>query len=284
MKPIIEYRDYHPYVKDFYEDRKRFSYFSWREFAKLAGFSSPTYLRLVSEGKSNLSRVTMNRMISAMGLAGYEATYFKAMVNFCNAKDDASKMPFWKEMRRIALEYKVRIVDKEAVEYFDGWKNSVIRELAPMMPYATPGKMAKMCCNEISAAEVSSSLDFLTKAGFLKKDASGAYRQTEKNVVASKEGMVYAIRALQKKMVALGGESIERFDAETRSISGITLTVNRNAYELISKEIDDFRRRIIAIASEAENADQIYRMNLQLFPMTWKINEKEEDQNEKESL
>ena len=121
MKPIIEYKDYHSYIKDFYEDRKRFSYFSWREFAKLAGFSSPTYLRLVSEGKSNLSRVTMNRMISAMGLAGFEADYFKALVNFCNAKDDDAKMPFWKEMRKIALEYKVRVVDKEAVEYFDGW-------------------------------------------------------------------------------------------------------------------------------------------------------------------
>jgi uncharacterized protein (TIGR02147 family) len=277
MKSITEYKDYHLFVKDFYEDRKKFSYFSWREFAKLAGFSSPTYLRLVSEGKSNLSRVTMNRMISAMGLAGYEADYFKAMVNFCNAKDDSAKMPFWKEMRTIALEYKVRVVDKEAVEYFDGWKNSVVRELAPMMPKATPGKMAKACCNEISAADVCASLDFLTKAGFLKKDGDGTYRQTEKNVVASKEGMVYAVHALQKKMVALGGESIERFDAEKRSVSSVTLTVNRNAYERIAREIDDFRKRIVAIAADTTEADQIYQMNLQFFPMTWNVNEFKEN-------
>ena len=107
MKPITEYKDYYSLIKDFYEDQKRTSYFSWREFAKLAGFSSPTYLRLVSEGKSKLSRVSMNRMISAMGLVGFEVDYFKALVNFCNAKDDESKMPYWKEMRRIALEYKV---------------------------------------------------------------------------------------------------------------------------------------------------------------------------------
>lgn len=277
MKPITEYKDYHPLIKDFYEDQKRTSYFSWREFAKLAGFSSPTYLRLVSEGKSNLSRVTMPRMISAMGLAGYEATYFKALVNFCNAKDDESKMPFWKEMRRIALEYKVRVVDKEAVEYFDGWKNSVVRELAPMMNGATPGQMAKTCCNEISAAEVSKSLEFLTKAGFLKKDSNGVYRQTEKNVVASKDGMTYAVHALQKKMVSLGGEAIERFDADKRSVSGVTLTVNRKAYERIAKEIDDFRKRIIAIASDIDEADQIYQLNLQFFPMTWKLDEIKEN-------
>ena len=145
------------------------------------------------------------------------------------------------------------------------------------MTGATPGKMAKTCCNEISAAEVSSSLDFLTKAGFLKKDSNGVYRQTEKNVVASKDGMTYAVHALQKKMVSLGGEAIERFDADKRSVSGVTLTVNRKAYERIAKEIDDFRKRIIAIASDIDEADQIYQLNLQFFPMTWKLDEIKEN-------
>ena len=276
MKPITEYKDYYSLIKDFYEDQKRTSYFSWREFAKLAGFSSPTYLRLVSEGKSKLSRVSMNRMISAMGLVGFEVDYFKALVNFCNAKDDESKMPYWKEMRRIALEYKVRVVDKEAVEYFDGWKNQVVRELAPMMPGATPGQIAKTCCNEISAAEVSKSLEFLTKAGFLKKGADGSYRQTEKNVAASKEGMAYAVHAMQHKMLQLADESIERFEPQERSVSSVTFTVNRECYERIVQEIDSFRRKIAAMPSEIEKADQIYHLNMQLFPLTWKLN-KDED-------
>ena len=233
MKPITEYKDYYSLIKDFYEDQKRTSYFSWREFAKLAGFSSPTYLRLVSDGKSKLSRVSMNRMISAMGLVGFEVDYFKALVNFCNAKDDESKKPYWKEMRRIALEYKVRVVDKEAVEYFDGWKNQVVRELAPMMPGATPGQIAKTCCNEITAAEVSKSLEFLTKAGFLKKGADGSYRQTEKNVAASKEGMAYAVHAMQHKMLQPADESIERFEPQddTVPLSDLTKVCLKNALD-----------------------------------------------------
>ena len=276
MKPITEYKDYHSLIKDFYEDQKRTSYFSWREFAKLAGFTSPTYLRLVSEGKSNLSRVSMNRMISAMGLAGFEANYFIALVNFCNAKDDEAKKPYWKEMRQIAIEYKVRVVDKEAVEYFDGWKNPVIRELAPMMKNATPGRMAKTCCNEISAADVSKSLEFLTKAGFLKKDADGSYRQTEKNVTASQEGLVYAVHAMQHKMLQLADESIERFEPQVRSVSSVTFTVNHECYERIAQEVDAFRKKIVAMAAETENADQIYHLNMQLFPLTWKLEKDEE--------
>ncbi|WP_290994053.1 TIGR02147 family protein [Fibrobacter sp.] len=39
MNPIAEYNDYRRYMLDYYEERKRTSYFSWREFAKRAGFS-----------------------------------------------------------------------------------------------------------------------------------------------------------------------------------------------------------------------------------------------------
>ena len=203
--------------------------------------------------------------------------YYSLIKDFYeDQKDDESKMPYWKEMRRIALEYKVRVVDKEAVEYFDGWKNQVVRELAPMMPGATPGQIAKTCCNEITAAEVSKSLEFLTKAGFLKKGADGSYRQTEKNVAASKEGMAYAVHAMQHKMLQLADESIERFEPQERSVSSVTFTVNRECYERIVQEIDSFRRKIAAMPSEIEKADQIYHLNMQLFPLTWKLN-KDED-------
>lgn len=47
MKQITEYNDYRAYMRDFYKERKRTSAFTWREFAKLAGFVSPTYLKPV---------------------------------------------------------------------------------------------------------------------------------------------------------------------------------------------------------------------------------------------
>jgi uncharacterized protein (TIGR02147 family) len=88
--------------------------------------------------------------------------------------------------------------------------------------------------------------------------------------------LAYAIHALQKKMTALGGESIERFDPQVRSVSSVTFTVNRECYERIAQEVDAFRKKIVAMAAETENADQIYHLNMQLFPLTWKLNKDEE--------
>ena len=57
MKSVLEYRDYHAFMQDYYDSRKKSGAFSWREFSKNAGFSSSNYLKLVCMGKSKLSKV-----------------------------------------------------------------------------------------------------------------------------------------------------------------------------------------------------------------------------------
>ena len=54
MKSVTEYKNYREYVLDYYQERKRCSAFTWREFAKDAGFASGSYLKLVSDGKTSL--------------------------------------------------------------------------------------------------------------------------------------------------------------------------------------------------------------------------------------
>ena len=74
MKPITEYEDYRLYLRDFYEERKKTSVFSWREFAKLAGFSSSGYLKLVCDGKTRLSKIGAVRSLRRWGSRGSRRT------------------------------------------------------------------------------------------------------------------------------------------------------------------------------------------------------------------
>ena len=58
-----------------------------------------------------------------------------------------------------------------------------------------------------------------------------------------------------------------------RDMSGLTMGLTRRAYEKIRKEIADFRRRIVAIASEDDETEQVYRLNLQLFPLSERLDD-----------
>ena len=276
MKPIVEYQDYHAFLSDYYEERKRTSAFSWREFAKIAGFVSPSYLKDVCSGKTNLSKVTMGRVAAAIGLVEHEVEYFEALVQCGNAKTDETKKKFLEQMQSMALDHKVRVVDKDAFEYYDSWKNPVLRELAPLMPGAMPGEIAKVCTQEVSALEVRKSLAFLERAGFLKQVGENIYEQTEKSVEGSKEGLPLAIRSMHREMGNLAVDSLDRFTANERNVTGVTMGIDRETYERIVQELDECRKRITAMAEACKNIKQVYRLNLHFFPLSKEVAKNEE--------
>ena len=275
MKPIVEYSDFRMFMRDFYEERKRCSAFSWREFSKLAGFSSPSYMKVVCDGKSKLSRIGVERTGAAMGLSGFEMDYFRAMVKFGQAETEESKKTAYNEMLAIAKTYKVRTLEGDLFQYYDSWRNPVLRELAPIMPGATPGEMAKMCYPEVTALEVRDSLEFLTKAGLLKK-VDGNFVQSETSVKGTTDATRLALRGMHREMSKLATPALE-LPREVRNFSGVTMGLSRDSYCKIESVLDECRRQIIAIAAEETNIEQVYRVNLQLFPLTKNVKEGDDE-------
>ena len=274
MKEIVEYTDYRKFIQDYYDERKRCSAFTWRDFARDAGFSSAVYLKYVCEGKKNLSVNAAGSVAAAMGLAGYEQTYFVLMVSYAHAKSDKAKRAAFEERCALAHAHKVRVLGNEEFDYFKSWKNPVLRELAPHMPGARPLEMARACKPAITAAEVSETLDFLVRAKLLKKDRSGNYRQTDKSVsMGSVDAVPVAARDMQRQMGEFAVKALD-LPLSERDMSGLTMGLTRRAYDRIKKELADCRRRIVAIAADDDGTEQVYRLNLQLFPMSERLPEK----------
>jgi uncharacterized protein (TIGR02147 family) len=276
MKDVLEYTNYRQYIADYYAEKKAKSAFTWQEFTRTVGFSSPVFLKYVSEGRSNLSEDASFQVAAAMGLVGYEQEYFLEMVKLDHAKTDEEKKFVFNRMLAIAEVHKVRIIEGDAFRYFDSWKNPVLRELAPSMPGAKPLAIARACRPKISAAEVSESLGFLVKANLLQKDKNGNYVQTEKSVTTGPMDVTpVAIRSLHRQMGEFALETIEGVPQNKRHFSGVTLGITRKAYEEIVQEIAAFRKKIIAIATREDDTDEVYRLNMQFFPMTNKSADKD---------
>ena len=269
MRDVLEYTSYRQYIVDYYADRKAKSAFTWQMFAEKAGFSSPVYLKYVSEGRFNLSEEAALRVASAMSLVEYERDYFCEMVRFDHAKTDEEKKIFFNKMLAIAAAHKVKIIEADSYRFFEDWKNPVLRELAPSMPGAKPLALAKACRPDITAAEVTESLSFLVKANLLQKGKDGNYVQTEKSVTTGPmQATPVAVRALHRQMGEFALEAIEGVSQDERHFSGLTLGITRKAYEKIVQDIAECRKRIVAIAREDDATEEVYRLNMQFFPMT----------------
>ena len=268
MKPVMEYQNYRVYIRDFYAERKVRSGFTWRDFAKAAGYSSPVFLKLVCDGKSNLSEVGVERVASAMGLVGVDLQYFRLLVEFNQEKDSAKKKIVFKKMREVAKEGSMEIVGEDQFDYYESWVNPVVREMAPQMGDATPAKIAEKLAFETQTAEVKKALSLLQKVGLLRKGERG-YEQAAKSITTGNlEVARLSVREMHRQMGELAVRALDEIPMNERDISGLTLGVSENAFYRISQEIADFRRRISSIVMEDAGENRVYRLNVQLFPLT----------------
>jgi uncharacterized protein (TIGR02147 family) len=65
-------------------------------------------------------------------------------------------------------------------------------------------------------------------------------------------------------------DAIEGVSQNERHFSGLTLGITHETYEKIIQEIAECRKRIIAIARQDESTEEVYRLNMQFFPLTKK--------------
>jgi uncharacterized protein (TIGR02147 family) len=269
MKPVMEYQNFRVYVRDFYTERKDRSGFTWRDFAREAGYSSPVFLKLVCDGKANLSEVGVERVAAAMGLAGVDLQYFRELVAFNQAKDGAEKKSRFAHLRRLARENNREIIGEDQYDYFESWKNPVLREMAPNMPGATPAQLASKLAFDAETAGVKKSLNLLQKTGILEKDAAGNFKQGSKAIsTGNLEVASLSVREMHRQMGELAVRALDEIPVKERDISGLTMGLSEEAFQRVSMEIEAFRRRIVAIAMEDSRTDKVYRLNMQLFPLT----------------
>ena len=76
---------------------------------------------------------------------------------------------------------------------------------------------------------------------------------------------------LQVQMGELAVNAIKNMPKEERNMSGLTLGLTERSRKRIEREIAEFRRRVMTIATEDEETEQVFRLNLQLFPLSEKL-------------
>jgi uncharacterized protein (TIGR02147 family) len=268
MPSVFAYSDYRAFMRDAFAEKKASSRFSWREFAKRAGYTSPVFLKLVAEEKSSLSAEGIERVGLALGLTNKEQEFFRLLVPFTHETNNAKKQKIFNEMRKIAALCKSHIVEAELYDYYKEWYHSAIRELASNV--SSENEISKLLIPKIPLPQVKASIALLLKLGLLERDSGGRYHQTNKHLATGENISSMAVRKHHENMGTLAVAALESISKEERDISGITMGLSKDGFEAIKTELANFRRRLKEIAeqSEASENESVYRINLQLFPLS----------------
>lgn len=266
---VFAYLSYRTFLKDAYSDLKgRQRGFSYRWFSRKAGLSSPNFLKLVIDGKRNLSARTAASFAQALGLNTSESAFFRELVDFEQADTSAEKNRAWERLSTYQGHRKVRALERHQFEYLSRWWYPAIRELAACPGFREdPEWIARTLRPAITPAQAKAALELLTTLGFLERGPDGTLRQGEPLLSTGPEVKSLAVGNFHRQMLQRSADAIELFARGERDISALTVAVSPAGFALFKEKIAALRAELLELSAREHAPDRVVQLNFQAFPL-----------------
>ena len=308
---IFLYEDYRSFLRDLYQHLKATQRgFSHRFFSKKAGFTSPNMLQLVIDAKRNITLKTVGKFIRGLKLNQQEAGFFTSLVNFNQAATPEEKSKAFQGMSKSRKFREIHELSKEVFRFYTQWFHIVIREMIDLDGFkADPEWIAQNLLPSISKDQAERALKLLLKLKLIKKTdddtgdrdklprwgesggesgfaprlepkhpalpVRGGLTRTDPIIATTPEVKSLAVVNYHQSMMTLAAQSLSSVPGEERDITSATVGFRQEELPRIKKKIEEFRKSLLAEAETGpRRPDRIYQLNIQLFPVTQKIEDK----------
>ncbi|MBN1759925.1 MAG: TIGR02147 family protein [Chitinispirillaceae bacterium] len=270
MRSIFGYIDYRKFLAAYYKKQKeKHRYFSYRYFAQKTGINTPSFLKWIIEGKRNLTRSVTEKYIAAIKFNRREASYFRNLVLFNQAKTTKEKQEYYSVLRSMSENVKESVLNADQFDYFAWWYVPVIRELVTMYDFQGDfKKIASIIRPQILPSDAKAAVNLLLRLKLLKKMDNGTYKQKDPLLVADTTVVSLALQAYTASIIDHSKNALKDIASNERHISGMTMGISPATYSLMAAEIEAFKDRIKIIASKEKKGSVVYQMNISLFPLS----------------
>jgi uncharacterized protein (TIGR02147 family) len=265
---VFTYLDYRKFLADFYAAKKGRG-FSYRAFARIARLGAPNYLKLVIEGRRNLTASMAARFATACGLRDDASLFFQRLVVFNQARTAQEREESYAKLEAFARYREAHKLELAHAAYHANWYIPAIRELCGSPAFvASPQQIASMLVPPITADEAQKALDTLLELGLLQRGESGELVQGNAVVSTGPETRGMHIKRYHAEMMRRATAAMEIVPAAERDISSLTLCLSIDGVAQLKERIQAFRRELIEFAEKESSRAQAVQVNFQLFPLS----------------
>jgi len=272
---VFDYVDYRSFLKDFCDAKKKTNHtFSMSAFIRRAGLpeNSRGYLKLVIEGKRNLSIHTVRRFVEALSLKGQEATYFENLVAFNQAKNTKDREYYLQKLSDSAQNKKTPQFEllRSQYKFYSNWYYVAVRELVGLSSFLED--LDWICTalkKKITKKQAREAIDDLLQLGLLSRDANGKLMQTEPLIKFDGSVFNETVRQFHLQMLDRAKEALVEDPYEERSASCLTLSCDADKLSEIRKRVSGLRDELnqkFGVGSKNPNA--VIQVNFQIFQLS----------------
>ncbi|WP_413287935.1 DUF4423 domain-containing protein [Bdellovibrio sp. HCB337] len=159
------------------------------------------------------------------------------------------------------------VIDEEVLNIIKDWEHyAILSYLHLRKAKKAPGDMAKAL--RLPQAKVLRALTNLESAGLISRDG-GQLKVTHKSFITSRGIPSPALREAHAQYIEKAKRALTEFSVNERDITGTTIAISSKNLPKAKELIQQFRQELSEILEQGE-ADEVFRLNIQLFPLTHK--------------
>lgn len=283
---VGNYMDFRLMLLDYYKYRRELTKndlrpYNYAVFSAAANIKSPNYLKMIIEGKRNLSEEMIVKFAKAMGLNKDQTEEFRLLVLFGQATDPAERNLFLKELSEYRVQGKLRSgeIDRKSFEKVPNWIAWILYAMLDQDGVDfKPEKLRELLRGKASTEEIEDALKALMRQGDITQDDLTGKLKKARNLIESPEDIPVAlVRKLQSQLMYLGMESLFQDTAVEREFGTLTMSLTHKEFEELKFKLRQMRKQMHkdnAIARMNTQGERVYQLNIQLFPVTNKAESK----------
>jgi uncharacterized protein (TIGR02147 family) len=264
MKSIYSYGHYRPYLKDWFQARKQEpSGFSYGKFSALAGLGSPNYMKLVIEGKRNLTTANIHQVAAAMALGFDETQFFEALVLLDQSKLDKEKAYYRQRLASLRKAKPKAGVALKGTDLLAQW-------YFPAVVVCLDGSLAGSNHAEIVAKtglkkeQIDTVVAILRREGVLREENGKLKVEYAHFVAHDKKLLSQANKNFQREQLRISLATLEKSYEKGPKFFSHTFTVAKGNFPAYVEKVAGFLEELAAQSND-EAPEEVLQLNLQFF-------------------
>jgi len=274
---IYDYLDYRGFLKDRFLDIKRKNpLFSYQSFSRLAGAKSTSFLKLVIDGKRNVSDDGIGMIARGFHLSEPERKYFESLVKFNQAKVHDEKDRYFRELAKNRRWLTAKPMAAAQYRLLSHWYYVAILELV-RIPSEGPKDaswLQKRLRPEVELKEIKTAVAELVKLDLLAHDERQGFVRNE--TMLATEDAVRSLSAVNfhVQMSGLAAKAVAEQKGREREFTTLTVVTSEKSFQKAKEEIRKFRDHLHSILEQENDEPKNFvgHFNLQLFRLSEKEN------------
>ena len=273
MVDIFNYLDYRRFLRDLVKELKAKQQYNVRTFARKAEIRTPGYMKMVIDGKRNLTAETADKFCRALDITDQERKYFEYLVLYNQTTDPDLKKDYLEELLALCPRSAQYKMEKNQYRYFSRPHYITIYEMVALPDFQEDYKwIAKRCFPPVRTSEAKEAIDSLLKLELLKRDENGKLYQTQKVIhTGDKNTKIAETYHYHEAVLNLARHALGSLKQEDRHYNSLTLPLSQKKFLKIIDKFYSLQNEILQELEAPEaDANEIYQINFQLYPVTKK--------------